>query len=202
MTRSLTATDSSAIRWTVLMKLELPDGTVNLWAGPLNAGIVYNGETYVGLGDFGSIDKLTETSDGRDARTVAKLRLLTGQDIADGLEADATGSNVTVIIAFLDSDGAITEALEMPLIIGEVRYVADPSMDGSGVNVLDEYIEAELVSPISLVDRTLNVGLTYVEQLEVDSSDHSLEFVADPANKQVSVAGVNYPTIPIWGGFR
>lgn len=195
MTRSLTSFSPSNLRWTVLQEWLLPGGTERLWAGPIGQTLTFSSETYTGSADLISFDKVTETADGADARTVAKIRLLSGQSISDDLEDDETGTQVNIIFAALDSAGEIVEWLETVHYIDEIRYKVDTSTDESGAEVETPYIEVELVSPAVILDRAYTVNMTYTEQLAVDSSDHALEFVGDPDLEKVSVGGVNNPVL-------
>lgn len=191
MTRSLTNFSDDTFEWTILSEWLLPSETVRVYAGPLGATQTYSGETYYGTGDFLGFDKITETSDGRDARAIVSIPLRSGYTLSDDVTGDDTGSQVNLILARLDSNSNITEWLEMATFIGSVKYAVKTGIDESGARVQTPIIEVELQGPQSIFDRSYSVGMTNTEQLSIDSADNCLEFIGDPDLEKLSVGGVS-----------
>jgi hypothetical protein len=94
-----------ALCW--LLDLQLISGIEYVWSG--FGSVVWNGNTYRGIGDLGSVGEISESSDVRATGTTIMLSGINPTSLAESLADIQQGAPVTVRLATF-ADGAIQAA--------------------------------------------------------------------------------------------
>ena len=113
----LTPLTSSYIRPCFMAAITFHTQTIYCWTGVGN--LVYGGNTYTGVGDFGKLDKITEGSDVEAYGTTITLSGIDPLILSECLTDIQLGAPVTIYLAFLDGNGNIF-GTPYPLFVGTV----------------------------------------------------------------------------------
>lgn len=175
-----------AINMILLAEFDFSDGLVNLWAGPLNHVIVFDGKTWTGLGDLGSIDKISESAGLADARTRVRLQVTSANlDQIDINAAANRGRAAKFILVPLDKDGVLVTTLESETFVvkfemGEMEIQVTDRVDESGSRVVSEEIVLELLGLSHLAQRSYFRQQTHTDTIEIDGTDFFNQFASEP----------------------
>lgn len=177
MTRALpaavdTAVQQEEIRIAFLLEMELDSGNVNMWSGC--GDLAWDGKTWSGLGDLGSISGVSEAADLSDARIKATLSPVDGGDMLDLVteltDQDPVGRGFTLYLAFFKTDTTIDDVLTLTAgFIDTVTF-----SDGAIAS-----ISIFLASEATLLRREQFYRLDDAMQQNLFSGDKGLEFVTD-----------------------
>lgn len=116
-TAMVTAITSNYIRPCFLAAITFHSRTVYCWTGVGN--LVYNGNTYLGVGDFGKLGKITEGSDVQAYGTTISLSGIDPLLLSECLEDIQLGAPVTIYFALLDGNGSVL-GIPYPMFVGTV----------------------------------------------------------------------------------
>jgi len=173
---ALAAWREDNISWTVLAEADFADGKTNLWVGPLGQGVSFEGKTWNGTGELIEFDKISETVDGRDARTIVKLYLDTTSDLFFDIDSDSAGRELKIHFLIFDAEtGVVDHNVSFVFDMGTTEFETVPELE-----TIEEFISLELIGPKALLARSHFIGLTDSEQQIIKSGDRGLQFVADP----------------------
>lgn len=100
-----TAVVANRIVPALLVILTFKSKTVYVWSGVGN--LVYNGNTYLGVGSLGSIDPITESADVHAYGTSVALSGIDPTILGECLTDIQLGAPATIMLALLDSNGNI-----------------------------------------------------------------------------------------------
>jgi hypothetical protein len=104
-----------------LVELDWPSGTVRVHSGL--GKVTYNGQSYIGIGNLGSIDSLTDTGEVGDTGISLTLSGVDAALVAAVVDDDAIESSGRVFFAVLDEHSRLHDANVCPLFAGTVKRV-------------------------------------------------------------------------------
>jgi hypothetical protein len=168
----LTALQASILHPAILVQLNFVTGTVYVWSG--TGPMVWNGQTYVGVGTFGGISVIEE---GATIEAKGVTLTLSGIDpamLADALQEIQIGLPVSVFLALFDSSGAL---IADPLTSWSGRMDQPEFLISGGEAVISLKCENRLMDMNVAVDRRLtlqdaqmsnpgDLGLQFVPSLQ------------------------------------
>jgi hypothetical protein len=112
-----TALLTNYIRPAFLLVISFRSQTIHCWSGVGN--LVYGGNTYIGVGDLGRIDAITEGSDVEAYGTSVTLSGIDPVLLAECLTDIQLGAPATIYFALIDGNGSIL-GTPYPLFVGTV----------------------------------------------------------------------------------
>lgn len=136
--------------------------------------LVYNGNTYLGVGTFGGLSTIAESSDTTANGAALTLSGIPTEYLTDCLSFAAGRGTAQVLLGFLV--GGALVANPFPLFVGLV--------DGSQIDVSQESITLSIAVEGRLVDLQRSHGLRYTDSCQrakypADASFQFVQFVAD-----------------------
>lgn len=158
-----------------LVQLNWPDGTVYMWNG--YHSLVWNGQTWLGLGHLGGISEVKESTDLAANGLNLTLSGVPSANVAKVLRNDTQGRPGKVFFGILNSanPGAFTVD---PLCIFD-GVIDNPSLSDDGKTATIEVpLEKEFIDNRSAASR-----YTHEDQKQLYPLDKGLEFVAGLADK-------------------
>lgn len=188
MTRDLpspveTSLNSDSIDFAVLAQFDFVDGVQRLWSGPQGYDLEYpegSGTIWKGIGSLGEIDKMSEGTDLRDARTVARLRASSEMLDQVDINADANIERpAELILLFFDENGNSLGDLDVEYFMGGTRGSFREREEDED-RIIEELIEMTLLSKTSLLGRTFYRTQTHKDTLNINPNDYGNEFASDP----------------------
>jgi hypothetical protein len=174
--QNITDSQAEVVRPILLADLFFSDATIHVTNAPIN--ISFGGNTYFGVGAFGSISQIEET--GTLQNTNLELTL-TGVDptyISEALSTNYKGNDATVYMALLDSGHQVS---------GDPFIIFDGVMDSMPITINKEstvtlIIESKLAAwEIPKVRRYNNQ-----DQQDIYPSDTGLEYVEQMKDKRIT----------------
>ena len=176
-----TQLDQQSISYTLLAFFDFLDGPQYLWAGPIGEDIVWDGQTWRGIGDLGSIDRISEPGDLKSARTIATLKLT--PDLLDDVDIDGEanrGRAAEIRLLFFDTDNQFSDEIVYPFEMGGTRAEISESVGEAGERLVTESIQLTLLGRQDLLSRSLFRKQTHQDTLEINADDFGNEFASDP----------------------
>lgn len=177
---TLTAAQQDLIEPVLLAKLEFDGGDV--LAHTRLGDIVYNGDTYLGIGQFGGVSSSEEASDL--SRTPLNLTLsnIPGDLGAVVLGEHYQGRRATLYLGYLD---AATQQL-----VGDPAILYRGRIDTAEIEQGDTFtVSVSIESRFAAWDKAIIRRYNNADQQSRYSGDRGLEFVEQAADKQI-----------VWGG--
>jgi hypothetical protein len=101
----VTPIQSNQIRPAFMADLAFASQTVHCWTGVGN--IVYNGNTYIGVGSFGTIEKITEATDVQAYGTSIALSGIDPNIFNECMNDIQMGAPAAIYFALLDNNGQV-----------------------------------------------------------------------------------------------
>lgn len=172
-----------------LVMLAWPTGTVYAWTG--YGDIVWDGHTYVGTGNAGSISEVRETRDGAANGLTLTLDGIASAEIAHALEDDSQGQSGRVWLGLLTAAGALDGD---PYLIFDGVIDVCPSEDNGETASISVQLEKELVD-----SRPRGRRYTHEDQQVDFPGDLGFQYVAGLADKQVTWGNATLYTGPTPG---
>lgn len=193
---ALAAIGASSFGLLIFGVFEFFDGTDYLWSGPLNAPILWDGQTWIGTGQIAAIDRLAEDADLSEATTTVRLQL--DGDLGDRLILPVN-TNQRVTLSWVAVDTARGGLLPTPILrqvytMGSLTMEFDRARDGT-VDQIRRALILELAPETARLADVHVRRLTYQDGLQIDPNDHFLEFAADP-----DLARTGGTVMPVAGG--
>ena len=155
-------------------EFQFPNETLRNWSGVGN--IVIDGETYYGVGEFGSIGSIENVGDANPASVELTLTGLPSVVFTSVMQANIRGTNATVMKVLLDKTGKLLNHARV--VVGQVtEYSWSFNETGTfSIQVADEF---------SLYERPLQKFYTEKSWTSDHEGDHFWRFVAQLANKKL-----------------
>jgi len=181
MSREMTAVASGAITLpnvtlAVLVEMDFSGGFLRVNNSAMNLN--WNSLNWIGVGQLGKIDNLTESADMEAHSLSFSISGIPQENIATALDQDYQGRSCKVWFATLDTD---YQVISDP--IGSFNYKLD-TMDIE----LGDKANIKVTAQSRLVDweRSLGTRYTNEEQQRVHPGDLGLEFVPQMAEKRIT----------------
>ena len=161
-----------------LLELALDGGSVFLWSGEGN--LIWNGQTWLGVGAMGAISSVAEDAQLSDARIKATLSHVPVDNLPDFVQEfsdnDPVGRGFTLNLAFFNDDTSINDVVT--LTAGFIDAISMNDGEG-GADGSSGGIELTLASEAALLSRHRGYRLTDQHQEALFMGDRGLEFVTD-----------------------
>lgn len=162
----ITATTSASLALCWLLDLQLASGMEHVWNGV--GALSWNGNTYAGVGSFGAVGDIAESSDVKAPGAVVQLSGIDPTLLADCLSDIQIGAPATLWLA-LFANGAIVCAY--PAFAGTV----DKATMGMGVET--SMIQLALETKMTNLRRAGKRRYTMADQKEYYPDDTGFAFV-------------------------
>lgn len=178
-----TAADQSHVDYALLVTLDFAAGAKRVFNGL--GTLVFNGQTFLGLGEYGAIDVVGESTDLRPANPVRFT--LAGVDpttISSAMtRSEYYGRSIRIDICILDSNMQVLTPIE--------NAVWEGRMDRIGVNrdLPSAVIELICEDRMVIFDQTIGALYTSEFQALTDSSDTLFDQSPFVRNKVVNWGG-------------
>lgn len=181
MSRTLTsamedASLAASLQPIIIVEIEVNAGFVRAWSGI--GDLVFNGNTFTGVGNFGGISAAEETTELKASGLVVSLSGIPAALISTSLGSIRQGLPGTVWLGALNSSMAL---------------IADPVIIFKGLVDVPRIEDGGETATISIslesleVDRERNRVRRYTpqDQLLIDATDRGFEYVAGLQDKQI-----------------
>lgn len=167
MARNLTAAQITEItaqnmRPVVFAQLQFTSGIVYLWSGM--GSISWNGQTWLGVGNYGNISSLPETSDVAAVGIKLTLSGVPAQFITSALGEVRQGAPVIIYQGFLTTAGGI---------------IANPNIAWAGRMDICEIAESGDTSIITITAESRMLDLNRSRERRYEKQDQLLDFPGD-----------------------
>ena len=167
MARNLTAAQITEItaqnmRPILLCQLLFTSGTVYLWSGI--GTLSWNGQSWQGIGSFGQVSPIPETSDLTAAGVKLSLSGIPSSLVTSALGEVRQGAPVTIYQGFLTTAGAV---------------VANPNNAWSGRMDTCEILEDGSSATISITAESRLLDLNRSRERRYEKQDQSIDFPGD-----------------------
>ncbi len=175
-TGMLAAVSAATVAPVFLVQLNWPSGTVYAWNG--YGDIVWNSQTWLGVGHLGGISNVRESRDGSANGVSLSMSGIPSTEIARALEDDSQGQPGKVYFGVLSSSG--TFAIDPYLVFDGVIDVCPVEDDGQTATISVQ-LEKELID-----NRTRGRRYTHEDQQIDNAGDLGFEYVAGLAEKEIT----------------
>ncbi len=171
MTRSISATalthiNSGALNWAMLLKLEFDTDPLYLWSGI--GDLSWDGHTWMGVGDLGSISDVSESSGLKDSAIKATFNHMSTELVDAVTTMDPVGRPFELNFALFTPDNQLEDVITLTSgFIDAIELV-----DGD-----TGHISMNLVSEAALLGRLTAFRLDDQHQQNFFPGDLGLEFV-------------------------
>jgi hypothetical protein len=173
----------------MLMKAEFDSGDVLAWTG--YGTITFGGDSYLGVGDFGSVDKVEESADVRANGAVLTLSGIPSSLVVTALTEDYQGRPITLYLGLLNlTSGAL---IDHPYATLSGRMDVMTIQEGADTATISLTVENNLIE----LTRSKERRYTHEDQQIDYAGDLGLEYVAGLQEKPLNW-GV--PNPPVAGG--
>ncbi|MDV2503076.1 MAG: hypothetical protein RX318_03905 [bacterium] len=167
MARNLTAgtlaeLTKASVRPIVLVEITFASSTVRLWTGI--GDLIWNSLTWQGVGHFGTISPIEETSDIRAAGLTLKLSGIPSSLISSALADVRRGKAVKVYLGFLSEAGAV---------------IVDPYLAFSGRADVASIEEGGDTASISIQAESRLIDLERPRERRYDDEDQKIDYPDD-----------------------
>ena len=180
MSRDITAAAKTASAAEVALpvtfvRLAYDSGVVR--ASSADRDFTFDSETYLGLGNFGSVSVIEESAEVKANGVSCTLSGVPSEFIADALNEDYQGRDAKIFLGFLDADYAL---IDDPLLAFHGRIdTQDIGLGG------DAQISVTLESRLIDWERPRVRRYTNEDQQNEYSDDKGLEFVSQMVEKEI-----------------
>lgn len=179
---AITAITSDVVAPALLVSADFDEGEVNVWSG--YGDFVYDGKTFSGVGDFGSIGDVEETENIQANGVAYKLSGIPSSLISAALTYEYQGRPIKAWVAFFD---VTTNAL-----IPDPYELSGARMDTMVVDESGETATITLTAESLLIDLQRPSGRRYTQEDQVEEYPGDLFFEYVPSLIQRDVTwGVN-----------
>jgi hypothetical protein len=188
---------AGAVHVALLVELETSAGTVRVWSGI--GELVFNGETFLGVGHLGGIGPIQES--GQEVRANAITLQLSGIPaalISTALETQYQGRQARIWLAFFTAGAFSAPALvEDAVLIFRGRADTMQILDGPETATITVTLESRLAD----LTRPRVRRYTHEDQVTRFPGDLGLEFVTEVQNREITWGGEG-STIPAGFGLH
>ncbi len=182
MSRTLTgaldaALQADPVRPVLITRIETAGGVVRAWSG--TGDLVWGGETYAGVGIFGGVSEVKETSDIEATGIRYSLSGLDQATLSLALNSIRQGKPAKLWVGALNiSTGAL---ISDPVLIHEGTTDVPEIDDGGASSTIQISAEHELLE----LERAIERRYTHEDQALIDSTDRGFEFVPSLQDKEI-----------------
>jgi hypothetical protein len=173
-------------------KAEFDSGDVLAWSG--YGDITWGGDTYLGIGDFGGVDKVDETSDVRANGVTLTLSGIPSQLLAIALLEPYQGRPCTLFLGALNLTTGVLVGTPYPLISGRMDVMTIE--EGADTGTITLTVENRLIE----LFRTKERRYTHEDQQIDFPGDLGLEYVAGLQEKPINWGVANAAQATLNGG--
>lgn len=175
---NLTEINASHLHEVLLVKLEF-DTPLYVHSGV--GTIVFDSNSYLGVGQFGSVSNATETEHLRPTSLTLSLSGVDSTLITEALDSGNFGDVVTLYIGYRQDDGTLVDD---PVLMWRGTY------DHASIKQGDENIVSIVIHhDLAILNETDGSRFTDEDQQRRFSGDVGLEFVTDMAGLKLTVGG-------------
>lgn len=196
MARSLTTALKNAITATqvspvILFYANFPSGAVRAWSGYGN--LVFDGNTYTGVGDFGGVSEITEGTDQAARGVQFMLSGIPSSLVSTALSEEYRGRTCSLWLGALNSSGAL---------IADPYLLFSGRMDTMSIELGGDTASITLTGENRLIDLKRVRARRYThEDQQIDyPGDLGLEYVAGLQDKKIFWGQSNAGTFPRYVG--
>jgi hypothetical protein len=143
--------------------------------------IVFNSNTYLGVGDFGGISNATETENLRPTSLTLQLSGIDANLITEALDSGNYGDIVTIYVGYRQDGGTLVDD---PWIIWRGKYEYSQISQGD-TNVISIIVQHDL----AILDEIEGSRFTDEDQQSKFPGDLGLRYVTDTASVKLFWAG-------------
>lgn len=165
------ALDDDTVSLALLVHIDWPgspEDPLYVWSGV--GSLSYDGQTWLGVGNLGSIDKVADSLQKDDIGVELTLNYLNDDLRNKVVTSEPVGSDASIYLALLDSDNAVSEAYEIfPGFVDEIS-ILDAGQTGA--------IKVRLASELARMSRPLSFNLTDAHQKELFPGDRGCEYAS------------------------
>lgn len=167
------------VRPAIFVKLDWPTGAVYAWSG--SGPFTWGGNTFVGVGDFGRVSDIPESSDGQATGIQLTLSGVPSELIATVIGDNYRGRNATLWLGFMNDGGALItdppyERFSGPMstmrIIGDGKTRTIVVDVESEMAILRKSNGRKRTHQDQILDHPSDLGLEYVESINQDVPDN------------------------------
>ena len=180
MTRTITtdannAAKSEVIRPITLVRLDYVSGIVR--ASSADRDITYDGETYIGLGNLGTVSKVEETAEVKASGVTCTLSGIPSDFISNALNENYQGRDARIYLGLLNNSYTL---IVDPILVFRGR------MDTQDIRLgRDATISVNIESRLVDWERPRVRRYTNEDQQNQYSGDKGLEFVSQMVEKEI-----------------
>ena len=162
------ALSANNVGWTFLAMFAFRTLTQYLWTGP--GPLTVAGQTYTGLGDFGTIGELMEGTDGKAEGTSVTLSGISPGLLAESMTDIRQGAPAKIWLALLNPDMTV---------IGTPYLWFSGTIDGPPIAVGGEKmsITLKLENPLANHERASSLKYTSADQRLLYADDTAFDWV-------------------------
>ncbi len=160
----------------IFAEIEFISGTTRVWSGVGDK--VLGGNTFIGVGDLGSISSVEETDDVKASSVELTLSGIPSAILSAAIGDSRQGKTATIWLAFLDSSLAI---ISDEVILFRGRTDVPTIMEGGETSSMSMRVENHLLD----LKRASNHRYTQEEQQETYPADIFFEFVPSLQEKTI-----------------
>lgn len=161
-----TALSAESPSLALLIFIDWPNDPFHGWSGV--GPLPWNGQTWQGVGDLGSIDKVADSLEKDDIGVELTLNALNDDLRNEIINTNPVGVDASIYLAELNSSNAVTESYEIfPGFVDEIS-IADAGNAGA--------INVRIASELARMARPLSFNLTDSHQKDLFPGDQGLEF--------------------------
>ena len=190
-TTNATEARKSYIQEVVLAKLEF-DTPVYVHSGIGN--IDYDGDTYLGVGDFGSVRQIRESEALGPSPFELTLSGLDSALLAEALDAGNYGDSVTVYLGFRQDDGTLVDD-PVQLAKGKLAYPVGNRGEDNSISIVVQH-------NLAFLEQVDGSRFSDEEQQKLYPGDEGFEYCWDMVNVARQLLWRNAPLPPVAGGGR
>jgi hypothetical protein len=172
----------------IFCELDWPSAPVRVWSGI--GSFTFDGKTFTGLGDLGSITPVQESSDGRANGLTVTLSGIPTDIVAATLDEYYQGRDANIWVGCLTDSGALVSTLPYLQFAGKMD-VGSYSADGATASIAIT-IEGEMI----ILQQANGRRRTHEDQQLDYPGDLGFEFVVSANSEQVDNWGQPGNSIP------
>jgi len=161
----------------IFCELDWPDAPVRVWSGV--GSKTFDGKTFTGVGDFGGVSSIQESSDGRANGITVSLSGIPTDVVAATLGEYYQGRDASVWFGCLDGSGALVSTLPY-LHFNGFMDVGTYSADGKTATI---YISLE--NGMDILQQSNGRRRTDEDQQREHPGDLGMEFTVSANSEQV-----------------
>jgi hypothetical protein len=188
-----TALSSQVAHLALLVYLNWVGGAVRLWSGV--GPITWNSQTWLGAGEYGTIDKIADSAEKADIGVELTLNYLDDATRNEVNANDPVGRDASIYLAVIDpANKTVTDAYE--LFAGFIDEVVIEDAGETGKIIV------RLASELARMRRSTYYSLSHAHQQQLFTGDLGLQFAARMdevllwGRKATVVRGPGSPSIP------